>query len=118
MLIKQQATENGQYELVSLPKSEGPVAGDGKDIPSDGKKGTGASAIFVARNRLAALDKTAQVGFSTLDFVQKLITIVYRNQRFIQQPYQICQVSRSDHRYLLWRYRILTLGYCQLDRPL
>jgi coatomer protein complex subunit alpha (xenin) len=45
-----------------LPKTEGPNPGDGKDIPSDGKKGNGASAIFVARNRLAALDKTAQVG--------------------------------------------------------
>lgn len=60
-LIQQQATENGQYELVTLPKTEGPAAGDGKDVPSEGKKGTGASAIFVARNRLAALDKTAQV---------------------------------------------------------
>lgn len=30
-------------------------------MPSEGKKGTGSSAIFVARNRLAALDKSAQV---------------------------------------------------------
>jgi coatomer protein complex subunit alpha (xenin) len=29
-------------------------------VPSDGKKGTATSAIFVARNRLAVLDKAAQ----------------------------------------------------------
>ncbi|ORX38221.1 coatomer WD associated region-domain-containing protein [Kockovaella imperatae] len=54
------ATENGQYELISLPKSAAPSAGDGKDVPSDGKKGNGSCAIFVARNRLAVLDKAGQ----------------------------------------------------------
>jgi len=56
-----QAQENGQYELVPLPKATGATASDGKDVPSDGKKGTGYSAIFVARNRLAVLDKVGQV---------------------------------------------------------
>lgn len=60
VLLTTQSTENGQYELVTLPKTEGAAAGDGKDVPSDGKKGTATSAIFVARNRLAVLDKTAQ----------------------------------------------------------
>jgi len=56
-----QAQDNGQYELVPLPKATGATASDGKDVPSDGKKGSGYSAIFVARNRLAVLDKAGQV---------------------------------------------------------
>jgi coatomer protein complex subunit alpha (xenin) len=62
VLLTTQSAENGQYELVALPKTEGAQAGDGKDVASDGKKGTGSSAIFVARNRLAVLDKAGQVG--------------------------------------------------------
>lgn len=61
--IDDQAQENGQYELVPLPKSSAPTASDGKDVASDGKKGSGYSAIFVARNRLAVLDKVGQVCF-------------------------------------------------------
>jgi coatomer protein complex subunit alpha (xenin) len=48
------------YEVVTLPKAGAPSAGDGKDLPSDGKRGAGLCAIFVARNRMAVLDKTAQ----------------------------------------------------------
>jgi len=59
-VIVTSAAENGQYELVTLPKGSGPSAGDGKDTPSDGKRGAGGCAIFVARNRLAVLDKTGQ----------------------------------------------------------
>ncbi|ORY32134.1 coatomer WD associated region-domain-containing protein [Naematelia encephala] len=59
-VIVTSTTDNGQYELVTLPKSTGPAAGDGKDVPSDGKRGSGSCAIFVARNRLAVLDKTGQ----------------------------------------------------------
>ncbi|WOO78390.1 Putative coatomer subunit alpha [Vanrija pseudolonga] len=59
-VIVTSTADNGVYELVTLPKSSAPSAGDGKDTPSDGKKGTGISAIFVARNRLAVLDKGAQ----------------------------------------------------------
>ena len=69
VLLTTQSTENGQYELVTLPKTEGAGAGDGKDVASDGKKGTATSAIFVARNRLAVLDKTAQVGFAAVRWV-------------------------------------------------
>jgi coatomer protein complex subunit alpha (xenin) len=52
-------SDNGLYELASLPAlSQGEV----KDS-IDGKKGTasGYSAIFVARNRFAVLNKTSQV---------------------------------------------------------
>ena len=61
------AAENGQFELVTLPKGTAPSAGDGKDVPSDGKKGAGSSAIFVARNRLAVLDKAGQVRLTNRD---------------------------------------------------
>ena len=53
-----QSTDNGLYELVSLPK-EG-ATGEVRDSASEGKRGTGTSALFVARNRFAVLDKTAQ----------------------------------------------------------
>ncbi|KAG8884766.1 hypothetical protein FRB97_003287 [Tulasnella sp. 331] len=49
--------ENGIYELVGLPKDTG---GELRDSTADGKRGQGSSAIFVARNRFAILDKTAQ----------------------------------------------------------
>ena len=51
--------DNGLYELVHLPKDMG--SGEVRDSAAEGKRGTGSSAIFVARNRLAVLDKTAQV---------------------------------------------------------
>ncbi|GJJ15119.1 hypothetical protein Clacol_009394 [Clathrus columnatus] len=50
-------SDNGIYELVPLPKD---VGGDLRDSTSDGKRGAGASAIFVARNRFAVLNKTTQ----------------------------------------------------------
>ncbi|KAK4702638.1 coatomer subunit alpha, partial [Phenoliferia sp. Uapishka_3] len=50
--------DNGLYELVHLPKDMG--SGEVRDSASEGKRGTGSSAIFVARNRFAVLDKVAQ----------------------------------------------------------
>jgi coatomer subunit alpha len=57
-------SDNGLFELTGLP----PVAGGGavgngevKDSSTDGKKGSGQSAIFVARNRFAVLNKPTQV---------------------------------------------------------
>ncbi|KAM0749301.1 coatomer protein complex, subunit alpha [Meredithblackwellia eburnea MCA 4105] len=50
--------DNGLYELVHLPKDMG--SGEVRDSASEGKRGTGSSALFVARNRFAVLDKTAQ----------------------------------------------------------
>lgn len=51
-------SDNGLYELVSLPKDIG--SGEVRDSTSDGRRGSGAAAIFVARNRFAVLDKAAQ----------------------------------------------------------
>lgn len=53
-----QPAENGMYELVHLPKDM--AAGEVRDSSSEGKRGTGQAALFVARNRFAVLDKTSQ----------------------------------------------------------
>ncbi|XP_006463326.1 hypothetical protein AGABI2DRAFT_73371 [Agaricus bisporus var. bisporus H97] len=52
------SSDNGLYELSALPQS---AQGEVKDSSADGKKGSGNSAIFVARNRFAALNKTTQL---------------------------------------------------------
>lgn len=56
-----QSADSGIYELVGLPKD---IGTDIKDSTSDGKRGSGNSVVFIARNRFAVLDKTAQVHIS------------------------------------------------------
>lgn len=51
-------SDNGLYELVSLPRDLN--SGEVRDSATDGRRGNGAAAIFIARNRFAVLDKTAQ----------------------------------------------------------
>ncbi|CAL1699545.1 unnamed protein product [Somion occarium] len=51
-------SDNGLYELTTLPKD---VVGEVKDSSTDGKRGSGQAAIFVARNRFAVLNKTSQL---------------------------------------------------------
>ncbi|KDR80106.1 hypothetical protein GALMADRAFT_242343 [Galerina marginata CBS 339.88] len=51
-------SDNGLYELTNLPQQ---AQGEVKDSSVDGKKGSGQSAIFVARNRFAVLNKTTQL---------------------------------------------------------
>ncbi|CAG8565874.1 7824_t:CDS:10 [Paraglomus occultum] len=50
-------TEGGGYDLLHLPKD---FSGEPREALSDSKRGSGASAIFIARNRFAVLDKTRQ----------------------------------------------------------
>ncbi|BGP32055.1 hypothetical protein JCM10296v2_003834 [Rhodotorula toruloides] len=57
-VIVTSASDNGLYELVRLPKDL--ASGEVRDSASEGKRGTGQSALFVARNRLAVLDRQAQ----------------------------------------------------------
>lgn len=57
------SSDGGMFELTGLPKD---AVGEVKDSSADGKKGPGASAIFVARNRFAVLNKTSQVRFFSL----------------------------------------------------
>jgi coatomer subunit alpha len=51
------SSDNGLFELTNLPTQ---AQGEVKDSSVDGKKGSGQSAIFVARNRFAVLNKTTQ----------------------------------------------------------
>ncbi|KAH8829364.1 coatomer subunit alpha-2 [Flagelloscypha sp. PMI_526] len=53
-------SEGGMYELSNLP-GVGQQVADVKDSSVDGKRGTGQSAIFVARNRFAVLNKANQL---------------------------------------------------------
>ncbi|KAL6302657.1 coatomer WD associated region-domain-containing protein [Sparassis latifolia] len=52
------SSDNGLFELTSLPKD---AVGEVKDSSTDGKRGPGHAAIFVARNRFAVLNKTSQL---------------------------------------------------------
>lgn len=52
------SSDNGLFELTALPKD---AVGEVKDSSTDGQRGSGQAAIFVARNRFAVLNKTAQV---------------------------------------------------------
>ncbi|KAA1472048.1 Coatomer, alpha subunit [Dentipellis sp. KUC8613] len=52
------SSDNGMYELTSLPKD---AVGELKDSSVDGKRGSGQAAIFVARNRFAVLNKANQL---------------------------------------------------------
>ena len=51
-------SDNGLFELTTLPQSN---QGDVKDSSSEGKRAAGQSAIFVARNRFAILNKASQL---------------------------------------------------------
>ena len=58
------SSDNGLYELANLPKD---ISGELKDSSLDGKRGPGQSAIFVARNRFAVLNKNTQVRHGALE---------------------------------------------------
>jgi coatomer protein complex subunit alpha (xenin) len=51
-------SDNGLYEYSNLPRESSATP---KESSADGKRGSASSAIFVARNRFAVLDKTTQV---------------------------------------------------------
>ena len=55
------SSNNGLYKLSTLPTQ---TNGDIKDSSADGKCGSAHSTIFVARNRLAVLQKTNQVSLT------------------------------------------------------
>jgi len=56
------SSDNGIYELTNLPQAAQAKV-EVRDSSGDGKRGNGQSAIFVARNRFAILNKASQVGF-------------------------------------------------------
>ncbi|KAF9927332.1 hypothetical protein FBU30_003331, partial [Linnemannia zychae] len=49
--------DGGTYELYNLPKD---YIGEAREPSNDGKRGSGNSAIFIARNRFAVLEKATQ----------------------------------------------------------
>lgn len=49
--------EGGTYELYNLPRD---TSGDIREPSDEGRRGSGSSAIFIARNRFAVFDKTNQ----------------------------------------------------------
>jgi len=57
-IIVTSTADNGIYELVGLPRDAG--SGELRDSSTDGKRGTGNSVVFVARNRFAVLEKSTQ----------------------------------------------------------
>ncbi|KAF8761104.1 Coatomer (COPI) alpha subunit C-terminus [Rhizoctonia solani] len=57
-IIVTSTADNGIYELVGLPRDVG--SGELRDSSTDGKRGTGNSVVFVARNRFAVLEKATQ----------------------------------------------------------
>ena len=56
------SSDNGLFEMAHLAK-DGTV--EVKDSSVDGKRGSGQSALFVARDRFAGLNKTSEVGYAS-----------------------------------------------------
>ncbi|KAF8889702.1 coatomer WD associated region-domain-containing protein [Infundibulicybe gibba] len=104
------SSDNGLFELTNLPQQ--PQGGEVKDSSVDGKKGNGQSAIFVARNRLAVLNKTTQIievrdlsnavifygGTASLILSSTASVILYD----IQQQKTIAEVNSPPVKYVVW----------------
>lgn len=97
------SSDNGLFELTSLPKD---AVGEVKDSSTDGKRGSGQAAIFVARNRFAVLNKTSQVMSAV--FALSLLLLTSRLARRGPGSRELCrevhQASGANKRYLLWRH--------------
>nr|GAT59180.1 coatomer alpha subunit [Mycena chlorophos] len=115
------SSDNGLYELTGLPQQ---AQGELKDSSVDGKRGAGQSAIFVARNRFAILNKTTQL-IEVRDLANSVVkTIkppVQTNEIFyggtaslilsstssvvlydIQQGRTIAEISSPPVKYVVW----------------
>ncbi|KAH9947517.1 coatomer subunit alpha-2 [Amylocystis lapponica] len=115
------SSDNGLFELTSLPKD---AVGDVKDSSTDGKRGTGHAAIFVARNRFAVLNKTTQlieVRDTSNSIVKSIKAPVQTNEIFyggtaslilsstasvvlydIQQQKNIAEITTPPVKYVVW----------------
>ncbi|KAG2008409.1 coatomer subunit alpha-2 [Coprinopsis cinerea AmutBmut pab1-1] len=114
-------SDSGLYELTNLPQS---VQGEVKDSSVDGKRGNGQSAIFVARNRFAVLNKAQQV-IEVRDLANSVVKVikppVQTNEIFyggtaclllssptsvvlydIQQQKTIAEVNSPPVKYIVW----------------
>lgn len=68
------SSDNGLFELAHLAKDGNTEV---RDSATDGKRGSGQSAIFVARNRFAVLNKASQVGILLFIFCLGAIANLY-----------------------------------------
>ncbi|KAI0280233.1 coatomer subunit alpha-2 [Russula aff. rugulosa BPL654] len=91
--------------LTNLPKD---ISGELKDSSLDGKRGSGQSAIFVARNRFAILNKTTQhieVCDLTGAVVKSIKPPVQTNEIFYGGPPQqksIAELNTPPVKYIMW----------------
>lgn len=115
------SSDNGLFELSSLPQG---AQGDIRDSSVDGKKGPGSSAIFVARNRFAVLNKATQlieVRDLSNSTVKTIKPPVHTNEIFyggtaslilsststvvlfdIQQQKTIAEINSPPVKYVVW----------------
>lgn len=118
------SSDNGLYELTSLPGPGQAQGSEVKDSSVDGKKGSGQSSIFVARNRFAVLNKTTQtieVRDLSNSVVKTIKPPVQTNEIFyggtaclilsstssvvlydIQQQKTIAEVNTPPVKYVVW----------------
>ena len=68
------SSDNGQFEMAHLAR-DGAI--EMKDSATVGKRGPGQSAIFIARNRLAVLNKTSQVCVTIIFGACGLMTMMH-----------------------------------------
>ncbi|KAI0918559.1 hypothetical protein AcV5_002514 [Taiwanofungus camphoratus] len=115
------SSDNGLFELTSLPKD---AVGEVKDSSTDGKRGSGNAAIFVARNRFAILNKITQlieVRDLSNSIVKTIKAPVQTNEIFyggtaslilssttsvvlydIQQQKNIAEIATPPVKYVIW----------------
>ncbi|KAJ3935811.1 MAG: coatomer subunit alpha-2 [Lentinula lateritia] len=118
------SSDNGMYELTTLPKPSSAQGGELKDSSVDGKRGSGLSAIFVARNRFAVLNKTTQlieVRDTSNSVVKTIKPPVQTNEIFyggtaclilsstatvvlydIQQQKTLAEINSPPVKYVMW----------------
>lgn len=112
-------TDNGIYELISLPKDA-----TGASDPTDIKRGQGNSAVFVARNRFAVFNQSTQLveikdlsnsttksfkappntndiffgGTGCLLLVSSTVVVLYD----LQQKKQLAEIAVNGVKYVSW----------------
>jgi coatomer protein complex subunit alpha (xenin) len=112
-------SENGTYELIHIPKDS-----TGAVEPTDIRRGSGTSAVFVARNRFAVFDQSSQQvdikdlsnsttktiktptgttdiyfgGTGALLFLTATSVVLYD----IQQKKQLAEVAVTGVKYVIW----------------
>ncbi|KAG9287253.1 hypothetical protein G9A89_008883 [Geosiphon pyriformis] len=88
-------SDGGTYDLLHLPKD---TSGEPREAAGDGKRGSGSSAIFIARNRFAVLDKTRQ----QIE-IKDLTNIVTKSIKPpATQRQTIAEINTPPVKYVVW----------------